>query len=406
VRIRYFADIRFPMERANGVQTMETCHALARRGHDVRLLVRPDRFTPGRDPYAYYGLPPLPHLHIEQVATPSQVTVRRLMYIGQAMRLTFGARDTDVVLTRDLGLASMLVGLPPRWRPPIVYESHGFAPAVSAEMPQLHAGAPPSGQAKQRRLDARERRVWRRADAYVTITAGLARELEGHYGPRPRLAVIADGTRLPIAPTADGTAPPGGAPETRRDPQAPPVVCYAGHLYPWKGIDLLVEALGAMPHVRGLVVGGLDGEGDFARVKALADRVAPNRVTFAGMVDPPRVAALLSSADILVIPNLPSRISAAYTSPLKLFEYMASGRPIVASDLPALREVLRPDHNAVLVEPGRTETLVAGIQRIVDDPAWGARLATAARTDVADYSWEKRAERLEAALTAAMEARS
>ena len=48
MRIRYFADIRFPLERANGVQTMETCHALARRGHHVTLVVRPDSHTPPR----------------------------------------------------------------------------------------------------------------------------------------------------------------------------------------------------------------------------------------------------------------------------------------------------------------------------------------------------------------------
>ena len=56
MRILYFADIRFPLERANGIQTMETCHALAGRGHEVHLVVRPDTHTPARDPFSYYGL--------------------------------------------------------------------------------------------------------------------------------------------------------------------------------------------------------------------------------------------------------------------------------------------------------------------------------------------------------------
>jgi len=192
----------------------------------------------------------------------------------------------------------------------------------------------------------------------------------------------------------------------RRDRGAAAVVGYAGHLYPWKGIDVLIAALGQLTGVRGLIVGGLEGEDDVIRVKALAERTAPGRVTFAGMVDPPQVAALLQQADVLVVPNLPSRISAAYTSPLKLFEYMASGRPVVASDLPALREVLRPDDNAVLVEAGSADALAAGIRRVVEDPAFGARLAAQARLDVAAYTWDKRAERLESVLASAVEARA
>jgi hypothetical protein len=65
VRILYLADIRFPLERANGIQSMETCHALAARGHEVTLVVRPDSHTPARDPFAFYGLPPLHAFRIE-----------------------------------------------------------------------------------------------------------------------------------------------------------------------------------------------------------------------------------------------------------------------------------------------------------------------------------------------------
>ena len=181
-----------------------------------------------------------------------------------------------------------------------------------------------------------------------------------------------------------------------------PVVGYAGHLYPWKGPDVLIAAIERLPGVRALVVGGLAGEADLERVRALADRIAPGRVTFAGQVDPPRVAGLLRQADVLVVPNTPGRVSAAYTSPLKLFEYMASGRPIVASDLPALREVLRPDENAVLVEAGDAGSLAAGLARVLGDAALASRLAAQAREDVREWTWARRAERIEALLEAVM----
>ena len=70
MRLLYFADIRFPLERANGIQTMETCYALAERGHDVRLVVKPDTHTPARDPFEFYGLPKLASLVIERANTP------------------------------------------------------------------------------------------------------------------------------------------------------------------------------------------------------------------------------------------------------------------------------------------------------------------------------------------------
>ena len=65
MRILYLADIRFPLERANGIQSMATCHALAVRGHGVTMAVRPDTETPARDPFLFYGLPRIEGLTIE-----------------------------------------------------------------------------------------------------------------------------------------------------------------------------------------------------------------------------------------------------------------------------------------------------------------------------------------------------
>ena len=99
---------------------------------------------------------------------------------------------------------------------------------------------------------------------------------------------------------------------------------------------------------------------------------------------------------MLVLPNLASPLSTHATSPLKLFEYMAAGRAIVASDLPSIREVLTDDVSAVLVAPGDAAALAQGIRRLADDAALRARLAAAAARAVAEYSWDERAARLEA----------
>ena len=97
--------------------------------------------------------------------------------------------------------------------------------------------------------------MWRDADGYVTITRALADELTRRFGPRPQLAVVPDGMRPP-------QATPGPLPGRSRSS------AYAGHLYAWKGVDVLLRALAQVPGRRGLIVGGHAAEPDLARVKA------------------------------------------------------------------------------------------------------------------------------------------
>ena len=399
----YFADTRFPIERANGAQTMATCHALATRGHDVRLVVRPDTAPASRDPFAFYGLSPARRLTIETVPANGGPTARRLRFLGSAVHRA--ARSSAVVFTRDLGLAAVLLRLP-RWRRPrVVYESHGVAAVVSEELPRL-LGRPdlaPSP-AKLRRLDRRDARVWARASAYVTITRTLADELAQRYGPRDRVFVVPDAADVSRSAEGGGVEPGGRPSEAAVSAShvAPFVVGYAGHLYPWKGVDVLVRALALEPRARGLIVGGHPAEPDRARVEALAAELGiADRVDFTGHVPPAEVAQHLARASVLVVPNTASAMSDRYTSPMKLFEYLTLSRPIVASDLPALREVLTSEETALLVPPGDPAALAGALTRLADDPAFAAALAARARALAPAFSWSARAERLEAALTAA-----
>ena len=89
-----------------------------------------------------------------------------------------------------------------------------------------------------------------------------------------------------------------------------------------------------------------------------------------------------------------SAFGTSFTSPLKLFEYMAAARPIVASDLPALREVLRDGENALLVPPEDPVALAVAIRRLQEDPALAERLAGQAARDVRAYTWEERGRRI------------
>jgi glycosyltransferase involved in cell wall biosynthesis len=390
VKLLYLSDIRFPLERANGIQSMETCYALAERGHEVTLIVRPDTHTPPRDPYAFYGLTRIPALRVEVAPVTGPPAARRAGYLTFALGRALGRARQDVIFTRVLALASMALRVPASMRAPVVYEAHAIAADAAEARPALLTGAEPASPARLRRLAARDKHVWRAADGYVTITAGLARELERRFGPRQKIAVVPDGTRSSSRPEH---------PEHRAHAEHPFTLGYAGHLYPWKAADLIVEAVLALPDTRGLIIGGHDREPDLARLTELAKELdVSSRVTFTGPVPPAEVAARLRDADVLILPNRTSAISTEFTSPLKLFEYMASGRPIVASDLPSFREILRDGENALLVEAGNPQALAAAVARVKNEPGLGARLARQAREDVSDFTWARRAERLESLL--------
>lgn len=387
--ILYFADTRFPIERANGVQTMETCHALAARGHHVTLVTRQDSARLPRDPLIFYGLPALPGLSFKAVTAHGGSRRRRLTFLITAIAMAVRHRRDGVVFTRDLGLAASLLQLPKSRRPRVVYESHGLSVTVAAEMPTLlgrPGTAPTSG--KLARLDRRERLVWQRAAAYVTITRALADELRARYGDRPSVVVAPDGARpLQVVPTPDAGLFIAG---------------YAGHLYPWKGVDVFVNALAAASGVAGLIVGGHPREGDLGRIQRLvADLGIESRVHITGLVAPGDVMNTLSQASVLVLPNTPSAISERYTSPLKLFEYLQLQRPIVASDLASVREVLEDGVSALLVPPGDEQALARALLRLRNDAELRTRLCQGTAALAPRFTWAARAMRLEEALAAA-----
>lgn len=381
MRLLYLADIRFPMERANGIQTIETCHALARRGLDVELMVRRSDARTDAECLAFFDLAAHPNLHLRRVAARG-----RIGYLARA----FGSllSEWDVVYTRDLLVADLACRVT---RAPVLYEAHTVAAVFAEERAGMYGSSSNGGNAsklkspsaaKLARLDQRERRVCRNVSALVTITNALLASLEQRHGSLAPSLVAPDGCRVPE------NLPAGP------DPAEPNTVYYIGQLYPWKGVDVLVRAMQDVD-AELVVVGGLPPEPDLDRLRHLAHELSvSDRVVFRGFVPPGQLEAERLKASIFVIPNLDSTTARLYTSPLKLFEAMASGRAIVASDLPSIREVLTHEDNALLVPPGDPKALAGAIQRLLDDGALRARLATRAFEDAKGYSWEARADKI------------
>jgi glycosyltransferase involved in cell wall biosynthesis len=109
------------------------------------------------------------------------------------------------------------------------------------------------------------------------------------------------------------------------------------------------------------------------------------------------VPELLRDADVALLPLAEGIVARCFTSPLKLFDYLAAGLPIVAVDYPTIREILRDGENCLLVAPNDPAALATAIRRLLADRVLASRLGQQARLDAADYTWDRRAERLLAA---------
>jgi len=382
------ADIRFPLERANGVQIVKTAAALARCGVETTLLVRRSDPRSTAQILALFGLGPLPTLVVQRIRVFHQTGARALS------RACFLARSVasaalallrgSVVFTRDLQLADLLLSRPHLARNRIVYEAHAVEALMYAERGSLYGTGEAPLSRKSQRLAAREQRVWRRAAGFVTTTAGIRDTFAASYGERAHTAVIPNGCDVPIDRAFPGLSK-----------ELPARVVYAGQLYPWKGVDVLVEAMAQFESARLVILGGLAGEGDIARIRALvAARGLTERTELPGTVPQAQVAEELRRAAVVVVPFLKSVMTERHTSPLKAFEAMAAGRPIVCTDLPSSREFLRPGENALLVPPGDASALAAAIQRILSDGALALRIARTAHDEAPRYSWDARAAQL------------
>jgi glycosyltransferase involved in cell wall biosynthesis len=225
--------------------------------------------------------------------------------------------------------------------------------------------------------------VWRRADRVLPVTEVLAGHVAAAGVPRDRMEVIPNGIHLEDFP------PPAPMPA---EPKAELTLGFVGFVRDWHGLDRVLRDIAAwqgVPRLSLLVV----GEGPArAGLEALAAELGiAERVRFTGLTAREAVPGLVDAFDIALQPA-----AVAYASPLKVFEYMAAGRAIVAPDQPNLREVLEDGRTALLFDPARPGAMWDAVLRLATDPALRARLGEAARAEVLarDLTWDGNARRV------------
>ncbi len=156
------------------------------------------------------------------------------------------------------------------------------------------------------------------------------------------------------------------------------VCVYSGTISKLKGIDTLISTARLLPNLRFFLAGIVSPE--------FANATLPSNVKILGKLEQKELPSILQAADVLLLPHPKGEYS---QSPMKLFEYMASGVPIVASRLPSICEILN-EKNAILVEPGNEKSLAQGIERAINNDNLSQTISKKAYDDVQNHTWEKR----------------
>ncbi len=362
MKLAYIANVRMPTEKAHGVQIMEMCAAFASAGAELTLVV-PWRFNKLKaDPFQYYGVPrsfkivKVPALDVLPVLRGRIGFLIEQFSFYVIAKLYVRSSKFDAIYGRDV--------VAPLFFKDSYFEVHN--------MPE-----------RQGKLFGW---VINRAKHLFPVTGHLKDALITAGAPTGKITVVPDGVNLSMfqnRPEKEAARERLNLPVDRK------IVVYTGsfYLYSWKGVDVLLETSGYFSADTLFVLVGGD-EKEIADIKKKG--VGPN-VRLVPHRPHHEVAGYLAAADVLVLPNKTGSLhSERYTSPLKLFEYMASGVPIVASHLPSICEVLN-ENNAFLVTANSPERLAAGLRMVLLDARGSRERADQALKDVKKYSWDERA---------------
>jgi glycosyltransferase involved in cell wall biosynthesis len=372
----YIANARMPTEKAHGIQIVKMCESFVLAGLKVDLVL-PWRFNKIKESlFDYYGveknfkIKKLPSLDLIPLNIPKICFWIQSLSFALSVFFYLFFKKADIIYSRD----SFPLFLLSFFKKNLVYEAHTFPRNFF-----LH------------------KRVFKKTKAIVVITQKL-KDLFIKQGM--------DGNKILVAP--DGVdLEKFNLKETQVEcrqklnlPLDKKIVLYTGHLYKWKGVQVLARAAKFLDKDTLIVfVGGTKkDEQDFKIENKELDNILilghQPHLKIPYYLKAADVLVLPNSADVLVLPNSGKKeISQYWTSPMKMFEYMASQRPIVASDLPSIREILN-ENNAILVQPDNPEALAEGIKGILQNSDFADKISKQAYEDVQQYTWQTRTERI------------
>lgn len=370
--------MRFPSERTHSTFAMKTCEGFAREGADVELWI-PRRWNPafrGVDPFAYHGIAKnfrirrFPALDLIRYAGPygnfilvSTFAVSTFLYAVLARllkRAVFYGHDPYDMMLLFLFRAMVFVEIHE------IYGSYARHPRLARWLFRSMAGCITTNRYKE---------------TVLKEIAGISDTKIMH------VQNAVDVGKFLIELSREEARRRLGLPLDRN------FFLYTGHLFDWKGRDTLFEAHRFLAGDEELyIVGGT--QKDIGEFQKRLDETRAKNVILAGERPHDEIPLWLCAADVLLVPHSGKFDIARFeASPVKLFEYMASARPMVVSDLPSMREVV--DESMVwFCEPDNPKSLVDAIRAALWDSAESGRKAENAKKEVLKYTWKMRSRHI------------
>ena len=367
MKIYYIANARMPTEKAHGIQLAKMCEAFIEQGIDLELVV-PDRKTDADSLRDYYGL----RVDVPLVKLPCVDWYGRGHFGFFVGSLTFAVsyffyirnrrKPGDLIYTTDIDQFSFF--LIPFLGLPYVAEIHDAKPKG------LLFGI-----------------FFRRAVGIVAINNIIRKKLIERFKiPNERIIVHPNAIDMSsyqhVSSQEDARALLG-------IPFGIWVILYVGKFYSWKGLAVVAKAVPLLE--KGTVVYLVGGRSDeFMRLTVLSS-IPPGLVCI-GHRDFKEIPNWLAAADcLLLLGTRENEYSFLHTSPMKVFEYMASQRPIIASRTPANEEIVSSEE-VFFYEPDNAAELAAKIHYVGSHPAEAREKAARAQEKVKGFTWEKRAK--------------
>ncbi|MDQ3014278.1 MAG: glycosyltransferase [bacterium] len=366
MKLIYISHARLPTEKAHGYQIAKMCESFGFQGVETELWLPHRRAYQTEDAYQAYGLEntfwikKIWIIDLLRKGAPFQKILYRIQTSIFLLHIVCSRFPHDaVVYTRSADIA-FVCSLRSR---KVIYEDHGWPKKTGLYLLLL-----------------------KRVHYIVAITKGIADLYHKQDSTLKKILVAPDAVELDVfkdAPQREKVRAEFGISSSAK------IILYTGsfYLYSWKGVDVVLEAAQYLPAECAVVLIG----GTSAEVKSLRKQYQSRSIHIVERKSQTHIPMYLKAADVLVLPNKKGDIaSERYTSPLKLFEYMAAKVPIVASKLPSIEEILNTS-NACLVEPNDSRALAEGIIRLLQQPEHSQLLAEKAYQDVQHNTWKKRA---------------